>query len=85
MNQLGVTQTILNRHASAPCQRLQRCVRGIAQEDNATFVPVTHWIAVGDRASPAEVHHIVERTHRWVSVVVNALQLGTVGLAMRKS
>ncbi|MGB6998217.1 MAG: hypothetical protein WBD96_11735, partial [Pseudolabrys sp.] len=50
-------------------------MRGVAQEHNAAFVPMPHGIAVGNRATPPEIHHGIECTHRWMGIAVYVFKL----------
>src|SRR5215472_18070767 len=52
---------------------------GVAEEDNAAFVPVPHRIAVHHRTAPAKVHHGVQGAHRRMSIAVNLFKLGAIG------
>jgi hypothetical protein len=44
---------------------------GIAEQNNAPFVPVPHLMAIHDRTAPAKVHHGVQGGHRRMSIAVN--------------
>ena len=59
-------------------QRLQRRMRGVAQEDYTSFVPMPDRIAVPDRLAAAKVEHRQQRLHRRMGVPVGVLELGAV-------
>jgi hypothetical protein len=44
---------------------------GIAEQNNAPFVPVPHRMAIHDRTAPVKVHHGVQGAHRRMSIAVN--------------
>ena len=55
LHALRQTHHILQRHASPLGQGLQRGVGRIAQQANATIVPVAHGLAVSNRPAPLKV------------------------------
>jgi hypothetical protein len=68
VDQFGEAQAILDRHACPLRQRLQRRMRGIADEHDAAFVPVPHRIAVADgRRQARSIMAIRARTAGYAS------------------
>ena len=51
--QFGEQSRVLDRHAGALRQRLQRRMRGVAEQHHAALVPMPDRIAVADRLAPA--------------------------------
>ena len=78
-DQVAEAQPVLDRHAGALRQRLQRRMGGIADEDDAALRPVPHRVAVADLPAPAEVHHRQQLVHGGMGVAVGVLQLRAIG------
>ena len=80
VDQLRQAEPVLDRHAGPLRQRLQRRMRGVAEQHDAPLRPVPHRIAVADLPAPAEIHHREQLAHRRMGVAVGVLQLRPVGL-----
>ena len=74
VDQLRQAEPVLDRHAGALRQRLQRRMRGIAEQHDAALRPVPHRIAVADLPAPAEIHHREQVAHGRMGVAVGVLQ-----------
>jgi hypothetical protein len=77
-NAITQAEPVLNRHAGALRQRLQRRMRGVPQQDDTLLVPMPDRIAVADGLAPAKVEHRQQRLHRRMRAAVGVLELGTV-------
>src|SRR5215472_4398915 len=78
VDQRGEANAVLDRHAGALGHRLQRRMRGVANERNAALVPMPDRVTIRKRPAPFEIHHRQHRLYGLLGARKDAFYFGSV-------